>query len=343
MQSDTALDTANTIGHADRRWHFEGLGLTVVIVVLAVIFALINPRFATVANFVNILTQASYIIILAVGMTFVITSAGIDLSVGSLLAFVTVIGFGLIKGGMNPALGVLVMFALGGFVGCITGSLIAFVKIPPFITTLGMMAVLRGLALVHSAGKMHFGLPPSLTYLGQGSIAGVPVPVVISLLFAAFGAWLFNHTRFGLHVRAVGGNREAARLAGVPVNRVEVLVYVLMGLVTALGGLIMIARIDSTQATIGTAMEIHVISAVIIGGTSLFGGRGTIYGTVMGAFLLSMMTNALVIAGVDFFWQLVVMGGIVLIAVAISNLRERRIPALALILRREPAGGVANN
>jgi len=343
MQSDTALDTANTIGHADRRWHFEGLGLTVVIVVLAVIFALINPRFATVANFVNILTQASYIIILAVGMTFVITSAGIDLFVGSLLAFVTVIGFGLIKGGMNPALGVLVMFALGGFVGCITGSLIAFVKIPPFITTLGMMAVLRGLALVHSAGKMHFGLPPSLTYLGQGSIAGVPMPVVISLLFAAFGAWLFNHTRFGLHVRAVGGNREAARLAGVPVNRVEVMVYVLMGLVTALGGLIMIARIDSTQATIGTAMEIHVISAVIIGGTSLFGGRGTIYGTVMGAFLLSMMTNALVIAGVDFFWQLVVMGGIVLIAVAISNLRERRIPALALILRREPAGGVANN
>ncbi len=343
MQSETALTAAGTVGHADRRWLFEGLGLTIVIVVLAVIFALINPRFASVANFSNILTQASFIIIMAVGMTFVITSAGIDLSVGSLVALVTVIGFDLIKGGMHPALGVLVMFALGGCIGSVTGFLIAFVKIPPFIATLGMMAGLRGFALVHSAGTMHFGLPPSLTWFGQGSIAGVPVPVIISLLFAVFGAWLFKHTKFGLHVRAVGGNREAARLAGVPVNRVEVMVYALMGVVTALGGLIMIARIDSTQATIGTAMEIHVISAVIIGGTSLFGGRGTIYGTVMGAILLSMMTNALVIAGVDFFWQLVVMGGIVLIAVAIGNLRERRIPTLALFLRHQPVGGVANN
>jgi ribose/xylose/arabinose/galactoside ABC-type transport system permease subunit len=342
MQSQTTLATANTIGHADRRWLFEGLGLTAVVVVLAIIFALINPRFATVTNLTNILTQASYYIIIAIGMTFVITSAGIDLSVGSLLALITVIGFGLIKGGMNPALGVLVMFALGGLIGCFTGLLIAYVKIPPFVATLGMMASLRGLALLHSAGNMHYGLPSSLTWFGQGSVAGAPVPVIIALLFALFGAWLFNHTKFGLHVRATGGNREAARLAGVPVNRVEVMVYVLMGLVTALGGLIMIARIDSTQATIGTAMEIHVISAVIIGGTSLFGGRGTIYGTVVGAILLSMMTNALVIAGVDYFWQLVVMGVIVLVAVAIGNLRERRIPALGFFLRRgqEAGGGV---
>ena len=333
----------STAGHADRRWVFEGLGLTIVIVVLAVLFTLINPRFATLTNFVNILTQASFIIVMAVGMTFVITSAGIDLSVGSAAALITVVAFGLIKGGMNPALGVLVMFGLGAFIGGFTGVLVAVVKIPPFIATLGMMAALRGLALVHSAGKMHFGLPTSLTYFGQGKIAGIPVPVIISLLCAALAARLFNHSRFGLHVRAVGGNREAARLAGVPVNRVEVMVYVLMGLFTALGGLIMMARIDSTQATIGTAMEIHVISAVIIGGTSLFGGRGTIYGTVMGALLLSMMTNALVIAGVDFFWQLVAMGSIVLIAVAISNLREHRIPVLAFLLRREPAGSVANH
>ena len=333
----------NTAGHADRRWVFEGLGLTIVIVVLAIAFTAINPRFASLTNFVNILTQASFIIVMAVGMTFVITSAGIDLSVGSAAALITVVAFDLIKGGMNPALGVLVMFGLGAFLGGLTGVLIAVVKIPPFIATLGMMAALRGLALVHSAGEMHFGLPTSLTWIGQGSIAGIPAPVIISLLFAALAARLFNHSRFGLHVRAVGGNREAARLAGVPVNRVEVMVYVLMGLFTALGGLIMMARIDSTQATIGTAMEIHVISAVIIGGTSLFGGRGSIYGTVMGALLLSMMTNALVIAGVDFFWQLVAMGSIVLIAVAISNLRERRVPVLAFLLRRESAGSAANH
>ena len=334
MQSPSTVATPNHIGHADRSWSFEGLGLTIVIVVLILVFSWINPRFASLSNLTNVLTQASYYIIIAVGMTFVITSAGIDLSVGSILALVTVIGFELIKGGMNPLLGVLLMFVMGTLIGTITGLLIAFVKIPPFITTLGMMVSLRGLALLHSAGNMHYGLPSSITWLGQGAVFGVPVPIIIALVFALFGAWLFNHSKFGLHVRAIGGNREAARLAGVPVNRIEVLVYALMGLFTAIGGLIMIARIDSTQATIATSMEIHVIAAVIIGGTSLFGGRGSIYGSVLGAILLSTMTNALVIAGVDYFWQLVVMGIIVLIAVAIGNLRERRLSLFPQIMRR---------
>ena len=330
---DMTAAPVNTIGHADKRWLFEGLGLALVIVALAVIFSLINPRFASIANFLNILTQASYYVIIAVGMTFVITSGGIDLSVGALLALVTVVGFDFISGGMNPILAVLIMFVLGCILGAITGFLVAYIKIPPFIATLAMMVGLRGLALVHSGGDMHFGLPSSVTWLGQGAVAGIPVPVIISLLFALFGAWLFNNTRFGLHVRAIGGNRESVRLSGVPVDKIELMVYAMMGLVTALGGLIMIARIDSTQATIGTSMEIHVIAAVIIGGTSLFGGRGTILGTVLGALLLSMMTNALVIAGVDFYWQLVVMGAIVLIAVAIGNLREHRVSSLTFSAR----------
>ena len=323
--TDTMATTAKPIGHADRRWLIEGLGLAIVVIVLAIIFSLINPRFASVANFLNILTQASYYIIIAVGMTFVITSGGIDLSIGALLALVTVVGFDLITGGMTPVLAILIMFALGALLGACTGFLVAYVKIPPFIATLAMMVGLRGLALVHSGGDMHFGLPSSVTWLGQGTVAGIPVPVIISILFAVFGGWLFNYTRFGLHVRAIGGDRESTRLSGVPVDKIELLVYAMMGLVTALGGLIMIARIDSTQATIGTSMEIHVIAAVIIGGTSLFGGRGTIFGTVLGALLLSMMTNALVIAGVDFYWQLVVMGAIVLVAVGIGNLREHRV------------------
>ena len=191
------------------------------------------------------------------------------------------------------------------------------------------MAGLQGLALVHSAGEMHFGLPTSLTFIGQGEIVRIPVPFIISIAAAAFGAWLLNRTRFGLYVKDIGGDREAARLAGVPVKRVEVMVYILMGLFTALGGLIMMTRFNSTiPPSLPTAMEIPVIaiSAVIIGGTSLFGGRGTIYGTVMGALLLSMIKYALILAGVHFDWQLVVMGCIVLIAVAIGNLRERRRP-----------------
>lgn len=331
--SKSANAPTTVIGHADKRWLFEGLGLLIVLIVLGVIFTLINPRFASVDNFLNILTQSSYYVIIAVGMTFVITSGGIDLSVGAVLALVTVVGFDLITNGMNPFLAVLIMFVLGALLGAITGFLIAYMKIPPFIATLAMMVGLRGIALIHSGGNMHFGLPESITWIGQGTIAGIPVPVIISILFALFGAWLFNHTRFGLHVRAIGGNRESVRLSGVPVNKLELMVYAMMGLVTALGGLIMIARIDSTQATIGTSMEIHVIAAVIIGGTSLFGGRGTIFGTVLGAILLSMMTNALVIAGVDFYWQLVVMGAIVLIAVAIDNLRENRVSAFSFFRR----------
>ena len=325
---------AGSIGHADRHWLLQSVGLTAVVIVLAIIFTFINPRFATLANLANVLTQASHYIIIAVAMTFVITSAGIDLSVGSVLALVTVIGFSFIKGGMNPALAVAIMFSLGALIGAFTGTLIALIKIPPFIATLGMMVSLRGLALLHSAGTMHFGLPKALTWLGQGKVLGVPVPVITAIIVALVGAWLFNHTKFGLYVRAIGGNREAARLAGVPVNLIEIMVYSLMGLVTAIGGLIMIARIDSTQATIGTSMEIHIIAAVIIGGTSLFGGRGTIYGTVLGAILLSMMTNALVIAGVDNFWQLVIMGIIVLLAVTINNLRENRISALSSLMRQ---------
>lgn len=335
MTTDVKISpAAGNVGHADRHWLLQSLGLTAVVIVLAIIFSLINPRFATLANLANVLTQASHYIIIAVAMTFVITNAGIDLSVGSVLALVTVIGFALIKGGMNPALAVAIMFALGTLIGAFTGTLIAFIKIPPFIATLGMMVSLRGLALLHSAGTMHFGLPETLAWLGQGKVVGVPVPVIIAFCVAVIGAWLFNHTKFGLYVRAIGGNREAARLAGVPVNLIEILVYALMGLVTAIGGLIMIARIDSTQATIGTGIEIHIIAAVIIGGTSLFGGRGTIYGTVLGAILLSMMTNALVIAGVDHFWQLVIMGIIVLLAVAINNLRESRITVLSSLMRR---------
>ena len=314
-----------SIGHADKKWIFQGIGLTIVVILLAIIFSFINPKFATTTNLLNILTQASYYIILAVGMTFVIAAAGIDLSVGSLLALITVFNFELIKGGLNPAVGVILMFLMGGVFGAFTGYLISHINIPPFIATLGVMVSLRGLALVHSAGKMHYGLPESLTWFGQGEIFGIPVPVLISLIFALFGAWLFNRTKFGLHVRSIGGNREAARLAGINVKIIEILVYCFMGLCVALGGLIMIARIDSTQATIGTSMEIHVIAAVIIGGTSLFGGKGTIFGTLLGAILLSMMTNALVIAGVDYFWQLFIMGIIVLIAVTINNFRDRKL------------------
>jgi len=296
-----------------------------------VIFTLINPRFASVDNFLNILTQASTYIIVAMGMTFVISKAGIDLSVGAMLALVTCVFFGLIDGGMNWIPAIVIMFALGAVLGLVNGMMVAFLAIPALIATLGTMVAYRGVALLHSSGKLYYGLPPEIVWLGQGEVGGIPVPVIIAAVFVLFSWWLFNRTRFGLYCRAVGGNREAARLSGIPVNRIEVLVYTFMGVCVTIGGIIWMARIDGTQATLGTAMEIHVIAATIIGGTSLFGGRGTIYGSLMGSILLTMLNNALVIAGVEFFWQLVAIGVIVVIAVTVNNIRENRIGWLAAL------------
>ncbi len=312
-------------GNSDVRFRFDNLGLTLVLLALIVLFTIINPRFASFSNLVNVLTQASTYLIVAVGMTFVITKGGIDLSVGAAMALSTCVAFSLLDGGLHfiPALAVL--FVLSILLGAINGMVVTFLAVPALIATLGTMVTFRGVALLHSAGELYYGLPPELVWLGQGKLAGIPVPVFVAAIFILVAHWLFNLTTFGVHVRAVGGNPEAARLAGIRVNRITVAVYCFMGFAVGLGGLLWMARIDGTQATLGTGMEIHVIAATIIGGTSLFGGRGTLYGTALGALLLTMLNNALVIAGVEFFWQLVAIGLIVIIAVTINNIRENRI------------------
>ncbi|MDF1608655.1 ABC transporter permease [Hoeflea sp. YIM 152468] len=314
-----------SIGQSDKKFRFDSLGLTLAFLALIVMFSLINPRFASYGNLLNVLTQTSTYVIVAMGMTLVITKGGIDLSVGSLMALVTCVAFGLIESGVHYVPALIIMFLLAMTLGALNGAIITFLAVPALIATLGTMVAFRGVALLHSAGKLYFGLPPEVVWLGQGAILGVPVPIYIAAIFILVTHWLFNLSRFGVHVRAVGGNREAARLAGIPVTRIEVAVYTYMGIAVALGGLIWMARIDGTQATLGTAMEIHIIAATIIGGTSLFGGRGSLYGTLIGALLLTMLNNALVIAGVEFFWQLVVVGVIVIAAVTINNIRENRI------------------
>jgi ribose/xylose/arabinose/galactoside ABC-type transport system permease subunit len=325
------------IGQADKRFKFDSLGLLLVLVALIILFGLINPRFATYSNMLNVLTQTSTYAIVAMGMTMVITKGGIDLSVGSLMALVTCVAFGLIDGGMHFVPALAIMFGLAVVLGILNGAIITFLAVPALIATLGTMVAFRGIALLHSAGKLYYGLPPEVVWLGQGKLMGIPVPVFVAGLFILFTHWLFNLTRFGVHVRAVGGNREAARLAGIPVTRIEISVYAYMGLAVALGGLLWMARIDGTQATLGTAMEIHIIAATIIGGTSLFGGRGSLFGTLLGALLLTMLNNALVIAGVEFFWQLVAVGCIVIVAVTVNNIRENRIAWIAQMRGRRIA------
>tara|TARA_R110000868_G_scaffold106340_9_gene291718 strand:- start:2443 stop:3477 length:1035 start_codon:yes stop_codon:yes gene_type:complete len=323
--TETTKPADKRAGNSDAKFKFDNLGLTLVLLGLILLFAFINPRFATLSNMINVLTQASTYIIVAIGMTFVITKGGIDLSVGAAMALSTSVTFDLLDGGLHyiPALGVL--FAVSIILGAINGLVVAFLAVPALIATLGTMVTYRGVALLHSAGELYYGLPPQLVWLGQGKLAGIPVPVIVAALFVVVAHWLFNLTTFGVHVRAVGGNTEAARLAGIRVNRLTIAVYSFMGIAVGLGGLLWMARIDGTQATLGTGMEIHVIAATIIGGTSLFGGRGTLFGTVLGGLLLTMLNNALVIAGVEFFWQLVAIGIIVISAVTINNIRENRI------------------
>lgn len=303
----------------------ETVGPFAALVMLGVIFALINPRFILPINLISIVRQAAIYIILAVGMTFVITGAGIDLSIGSILAVCTVVAGSLLKDSGWPLIPVIfVTLGLGTGIGLINGLVVTRLLLPPFIATLGMMVTLRGIALVHSSGRIYYAFPAPLLALGRGMIFGVlPAPVAIAFTVVFVGYVFFAWTKFGQYCIAIGGNKEAARLAGINIYRVETLTYALMGFLAALAGIVLMGRIDSSQAIIGANMEIHTIAAVIIGGTSLFGGRGSISGSVIGAVILAVIANGLILADVNFFWQQVVTGLIIILAVALSVLRER--------------------
>ena len=303
----------------------EKAGPFAALVVLAIIFTSINTRFIYLINLINVVRQAAIYIILAVGMTFVITGAGIDLSIGSILAVCTCVAGSLLKDFGLPIFPViLITLGLGAFIGLINGFLVTRVFLPPFIATLGMMVTLRGVALIHSSGRIYHAFPAPLLAMGRGMIFGVfPAPIAIAFAIVFIGYIIFKWTTFGQYCIAIGGNKEGARLSGINTYRYETLNYVLMGFLTAFAGIVLMGRIDSTQAIIGTNMEIHTIAAVIIGGTSLFGGRGTIGGSVIGAVILAIIANGLILAGVSFFWQQVVTGLIIILAVALSIFRER--------------------
>lgn len=303
----------------------EKVGPFTALVVLAVIFTLVNPRFILPMNLVSVIRQAAIYIILAVGMTFVITGAGIDLSIGSMLAVCTCVAGALLKDYGLPLVPVIFLtLGLGTGIGLINGLIITRLFLPPFIATLGMMVALRGVALVHSSGRIYHAFPTSLLTLGRGMIFGVlPAPIAIAFAVVFIGYILFAWTEFGRYCMAIGGNKEATRLAGINIYRFETLNYALMGFLTAFAGIVLMGRIDSAQAIIGTNMEIHTIAAVIIGGTSLFGGRGSIGGSVIGAVILAVIANGLILAGVSFFWQQVVTGLIIILAVTLSIFRER--------------------
>jgi inositol transport system permease protein len=310
------------------------------LIVLMAAFAIGEPRFLTPLNLFNVLRQVSIYGLLAVGMTFVILTAGIDLSIGSLVAFAGLAAAAVSKGGVSnrftvgagqeaashawyfAALAAIGVGLIGGF---LQGFAITRLKVPPFVVTLGGMSAFRGAALLFAAGGPISGFEPGFVWMGQGRILGqIPVPVVIFLAFALFAHIVLRFTRYGRQVYAVGGNPEAARLSGLNVRSVTTSVYVIMGFFAGLGAFVLDARLNSAEAVAGTGYELTVIASVVIGGTSLFGGVGTIFGTVIGTVLIGVLLNGLVLMNVSSYIQQIIIGIIIVLAVAFDTFAKSR-------------------
>ncbi|WP_018184506.1 ABC transporter permease [Kaistia granuli] len=307
------------------------------LIALMIIFAVLEPRFMSSINLFNVMRQVSITGLLAIGMTFVILTAGIDLSIGSLLAFAGLVAAAVAKGGMQDRftvgegvigygwqLAALAAIAVGVCGGMLQGLAITRLKVPPFVVTLGGMSVFRGAALLFAAGGPISGFQPDYTWWGQGKIGPVPVPVIIFLVAALLAHIALRYMRYGRQVYAVGGNPEAARLSGLNVNWVICSVYVIMGFFAGLGAFVLSARLNSAEAVAGTGYELTVIASVVIGGTSLFGGVGTIFGTVIGSILIGVLLNGLVLMNVSSYIQQIIIGVIIVLAVAFDTFAKSR-------------------
>jgi inositol transport system permease protein len=304
-------------------------GTTLFLALLIVFFTSQNERFISLRNLTNILTEGSIYGIIAVGMTFVILTAGVDLAVGSLLAFAGMAGAtvaGLL--GADFAMSWIIALSSAIFVGAAAGYLqgkaVTWLRIPPFIVTLGGMTIWRGATLILHDGAPISGFDSNYRWWGTGTILHVPVPVALFVMVAALGYIVQRYTRYGRHVYAVGGNPEAARLNGLNVTAIVTSVYVIVGVLSGLAGFLQSARLGAAEATAGSGYELRVIASVVIGGASLSGGRGGIGGTIIGALLIGVLTNGLVIMHVSSYWQQVVIGLIIVAAVAFDTFAKAR-------------------
>ena len=309
------------------------------LVVLMAGFAIGEPRFLSPFNLLNVMRQVSVYGLLAIGMTFVILTAGIDLSIGSMIAFCGLVAAAVAKGGIvnrfavgsgAEALGygwqLAALAAIGVGIACgfLQGFSITRLKVPPFVVTLGGMSAFRGAALLFSEGGPISGFDQSYVWWGQGKIGDVPVPVIIFIAAAIVAHVVLRYTRYGRQVYAVGGNPEAARLSGLNVRRVVLSVYVITGFFAGLGAFVLSARLNSSEAVAGTGYELTVIASVVIGGTSLFGGVGTIFGTVVGTVLIGVLLNGLVLLNVSPYIQQIIIGVIIVLAVAFDTFAKSR-------------------
>ena len=307
----------------------------IALLVLCICLSLLTDKFLTTANGVNVLRQVAVNACIATGMTLIVLTGGIDLSVGSILALCGAITAGLLKNGMQfPSADLLIGFTILGasLAGIIVGALLGFFngvsitafKVPPFVATLAMLTVARGFTMLYTGGHPISNLGEGFAKIGTGSMLGIPVPVWIAAAVVLLAAFITQKTRLGRYIYAIGGNETAARLSGIRINRVKMIVYGIGGALAALGGVIVTSRLDSAQPNAGISYELDAIAAVVIGGTSLNGGKGTVWGTVIGAVIIGVLNNRLVLLNVSPFWQQVVKGAVILLAVIIDKAGEKK-------------------
>lgn len=301
------------------------LGPLLALVVLVVFVTIMNPNFLAPANLLNLLRQVSTNALIAFGMTFVIITGGIDLSVGSTLALSSALMAGMIASGLNPVLAMGMGLLLGAFLGACNGVMITKGKMAPFIATLATMTIYRGLTLVYTDGNPITGIGDSFIfkYMGRGYLFGIPFPVVVMLLFFGVLYVLLHKMTFGRKTFALGGNEKAAFIAGIKSDRIKIAIYSISGLMAAVAGIIITSRLNSAQPTAGNAYEMDAIASVVLGGTSLSGGRGRLVGTLIGALIIGTLNNGLNLLGVSSFYQQVVKGVVIIIAVLLDRKNKK--------------------
>jgi ribose transport system permease protein len=292
-------------------------------VLLCAALALSTDVFLTAGNLINVARQTALLFLLASGLTLVILTAGLDLSVGANVALSACLAASVIKGTGFASLGFLAGIGCGALIGSINGLMVTALRIPSFIATYGMLWILSGLTYYYMAGETIHGFPPSFRQLGSGYLLGVPLPVYVMVLFLLLGSWFAQGTVWGQQILAIGANPVAASLSGVPVRRRLVLVYTFSGAMAGLASLIILARVNSAQGDIGEDLTLPAIAAVLIGGTSLFGGSGTVGGTLVGALILTLVLNAMNLLQINAAWQPLVTGVIVVLAVWIDTVTRR--------------------
>ena len=298
-------------------------GLAAALLALVIFLTLASPYFMTVSNLVVVSRQIALVLIIAIGMTFVIISGQIDLSVGSVVALTSVLtGIMLVTWGLPIPLAIVLALVGGGLVGLVNGVIFANTKIPAFVVTLGMLAIARGLALGITEGRTISGMPAPFLVIGQGLFLGVPIPVWIAVVVAILAHIVLTRSTFGRLVFFLGSNEEATVLSGIRVRRVKIAIFVIASTLAALSSVIETARLSVGQPAAGNGYELVAIGAVVIGGASLFGGEGSILGTVLGATLLALIQNGLILLGISAYWQQVFSGTIIILAVGLNMWRQ---------------------